>query len=139
MIYHSLRVAFKGGVPQDRIDFALAHWRRMGEEIPAVSSYCVGRDVGGSFHYGAVFVLKDIGAYEEYMLAPIHREMDDIGLPLVEDMVSYDLTDDSDPEIGDKIRQVHASRFANDPELLGLIQDLGSYSGSGVPATGIDA
>lgn len=139
MIYHSIRVAFKPDAPLDRIEFALAHWRRMGEEIPAVTSYCVGRDFGGRFNYGAVFVIKDIAGYQEYMLAPVHREMDDIGLPLVDDMVSADQTDDPDPAIGDKIREIHASRFANDPDLLHLVQGLGSYSGSGVPAKAADA
>ena len=67
------------------------------------------------------------------MLAPLHRQTDAVGLPIVEKMMSQDLTDDEDPAIGDKIREIHRSRFENDAELLGLIKDLGSYQGSGVP------
>ncbi len=46
-------------------------------------------------------------------------------------MISMDLTDDADPEIGDKIAKVHSDRFADHPELAYLVEDLGSYEGSG--------
>lgn len=133
MIYHSIRASIKPGVPQEKIDDALNHLRQMGEQIPAVEFYCVGKDIGGEFSVGAMFALKDIHAYKEYMLHPLHRVTDDVGLPIVENMISQDLTDDEDPKIGEKIREIHASRFDDDPELLGLIKDLSSYSGSGVP------
>ena len=81
----------------------------------------------------SMFALKDIQAYKAYMLAPLHRQTDEVGLPIVDKMISQDLTDDEDPAIGDKIREIHRSRFENDPDLLGLIKDLGSYHGSGVP------
>jgi|SRR5579875_1464636 len=134
MIYHSIRVAWKPEVSDAQKEHALAHLRRMGREIDAVEFACVGPDYGGEFDHGAMFAVKDIDAYREYMLAPIHREMDDIGLPLVQNMISQDLTDDEDPRVGELIREIHASRFRDDPELLDLVNDLGSYSGSGVPA-----
>jgi hypothetical protein len=68
-----------------------------------------------------------------YMHSPPHRQTDEIGLPLVDKMISQDLTDDEGPATGDKIPEIHKSRFENDPELLGLIKDLGSDQGSGVP------
>ncbi|MGW3351813.1 hypothetical protein ACWDA3_51710 [Nonomuraea rubra] len=80
-----------------------------------------------------MYALKDIDAYRTYMYDPLHRQIDAIGLPLAADMISHDLTDDPDPdpEIGDKIAQVHANRFSDHPELPGLIEGLGSYEGSG--------
>jgi hypothetical protein len=92
----------------------------------------VGRDFGGEFQYGALYALKDIDAYRTYMYDPLHREIDAIGLPLVANMISMDLTDDDDPEIGDKIAKVHSDRFKDHPELLGLVEELGSYEGSGI-------
>ena len=71
----------------------------MGNEIPAIVTYCVGRDIGGDFDYGATFVVNNIDDYKTYMHSPIHRKVDEIGLPLVENMVSYDITDDDDPAI----------------------------------------
>jgi hypothetical protein len=42
-------------------------------------------------------VLKDIQAYDTYMNAPLHLQIDRAGLPLVKNMISQDLTDDPDP------------------------------------------
>ncbi|WP_328988974.1 Dabb family protein [Kribbella sp. NBC_01245] len=135
MIYHSIRVQMKADAPQEQVDAALEQLRKMGREIPAVQSWAVGRDIGGDFDYGAQFVLKDLDGYLEYMHSPIHRKVDEIGLPIVENMISTDLTDDDDPAIGDKIREIHVKRFEGDPELLTLVEGLDSYSGSGVPGT----
>ncbi|MEV0830484.1 hypothetical protein [Nonomuraea rubra] len=35
-----------------------------------------------------------------------------------------------------KIAQVHADRFSDHPELLGLVESLDAYEGSGVPTDG---
>jgi hypothetical protein len=94
---------------------------------------CLGRDVGGEYEFGAMYALADIQDYETYMNAPWHLETDAAGLPLVSAFVSFDLTDDEDPAIGDKIAEVHSRRYANHREVLGLVGDLDSYSGRGVP------
>jgi Stress responsive A/B Barrel Domain len=133
MIYHSVRMSFKPDVPSDEVEGGLERLRRMGREIDVVQAWCVGRDVGGEFEYGAMYALADIQAYETYMNAPVHLETDAAGLPLVANFVSLDLTDDDDPAIGDKIADVHSNRFKNHPEVLGLVEDLDSYTGSGVP------
>ena len=132
MIYHSIRFRVKPEVTDEQLEFCLEHLRKMGRTIPAVETFCVGPDVGADFTHGAMFAVKDIEAYEEYMLAPIHREMDDIGLPLAEKMMSMDITDDEDPEIREKIKEVHVRRYAGDPELLEMIEALPSYTGAGV-------
>jgi hypothetical protein len=46
-------------------------------------------------------------------------------------MISQDLTDDPDPEIGAKIAKIHSDRFAGDATLRGLVENLDSYEGSG--------
>ncbi|MFD7666813.1 Dabb family protein [Streptomyces sp. NPDC059788] len=133
MIYHQIRLAMRPDAPQDKVHEALDLLRRMGREIDAVEHWAVGRDIGGDFDYGALFAVKDVEAYRAYMHAPLHRRVDEIGLPLVRNMVSQDLTDDEDPGIADKIRKIHADRFAGDPALVALIENLGSYEGSGAP------
>jgi hypothetical protein len=131
MIYHQIRVSIRNDAPRDQVETALGYLRRMGEEIDVVEFFCVGRDLGGDFDYGAMYALKDIDAYRTYMLAPLHQETDRAGLPVVDNMISQDLTDDPDPEIGAKIAKIHSDRFANDDTLRGLVGSLGSYEGSG--------
>ena len=79
-----------------------------------------------------MYIMKDIEGYREYMMSPIHRKSDEIGLPLVEKFISMDVTDDADPAIRDKIAEIHRNRFENDPALVELVENLGSYEGSGV-------
>jgi Stress responsive A/B Barrel Domain len=133
MIYHSVRMSFKPEIPPEEVERGLERLRRMGREIDVVESWAVGRDIGGEFEYGAMYALRDIEAYETYMNAPVHLETDAAGLPLVSNFVSLDLTDDEDPAIADKIADVHRRRFETHPEVLGLVEDLDSYTGSGVP------
>ncbi|WBB70067.1 Dabb family protein [Micromonospora sp. WMMD812] len=131
MIYHQIRISMKPDAPKGDVAHALEMLRRLGRELDVVEQWAVGRDFGGEFEYGAMYALKDIDAYRAYMYAPLHRKIDEIGLPLVDNMVSLDLTDDEDPAIGDKIAQIHAERFAGDAALTSLVEGLGSYEGSG--------
>ncbi|NDZ77413.1 Dabb family protein [Streptomyces sp. SID10853] len=133
MIYHHNRFAFKETVGAEQREEALAALRNQGESIDSVVRYVVGRDVGGAFEYGAVFVIEDLDGYGEYLMAPSHAHTDRIGLPLLETFVSYDTTDSDDPEIAEKIADLHARRYAGDPALTRLVADLPSYTGSSAP------
>jgi hypothetical protein len=136
MIYHQIRFTLKPDAPKEQVDTAFELLHRVGREVAAVESFCIGRDLGGDFEYGALYVLKDIEAYKAYMHAPLHRQTDEAGLPVVDKMISMDLTDDEDPEIGAKIAEVHSKRFAGDPGLVELVEGLGSYQGSGTSGLG---
>lgn len=131
MIVHLVRFTLKPNAPKDQVDLAFEQLRKQGREIKAVQLFCVGRDFGGEFDYGAMYIMKDIEGYREYMMSPIHRKSDEIGLPVVEKFISMDITDDEDPAIGDKIQEIHRNRFENDPALVALVQNLSSYEGSG--------
>lgn len=133
MIYHHNRFAFKKTAGAEQREEALAALRNQGESIDAVVRYVVGRDVGGEFEYGAVFVIEDLDGYWQYLMAPSHAHTDRIGLPLLETFVSYDTTDSDDPEIAEKIAGLHARRYAGDPDLTRLVADLPSYTGSSAP------
>jgi hypothetical protein len=130
-IVHVVRFTLKPDAPKDQVDLAFEQLRKQGREIPAVQYFVVGRDFGGEFDYGAMYIMKDIEGYREYMMSPIHRKSDEIGLPIVDKFISMDITDDKDPAIGDKIAEIHRNRFANDPALVKLVESLGSYEGSG--------
>jgi hypothetical protein len=133
MIFHCIRFRLKDGVAQEDVKAALRQLHKMGKEIPTIQTYCVGRNVGGDFDYGATFVVKNIEDYKVYMHSPIHRKVDEIGLPLVENMMSYDITDDEDPTIAEQIATIHKERFAGDTPLADLIRGVKSYSGSCKP------
>ena len=130
MIVHVVRFTLKPNAPKDQVDLAFEQLRKQGREIKAVQLFVVGRDFGGEFDYGAMYVMKDIEGYREYMMSPIHRKSDEIGLPVVEKFISMDITDDKDPAIGDKIAEIHRNRFENDPALRGLVGNLTSYQGT---------
>ena len=132
MIYHQVRFAMKPEAPKDQVEAAVELLRRLGRELEVVESFCVGRDFGGEFTVGALYVLKDIKAYETYMNAPLHLQIDRAGLPLVSNMISQDLTDDEDPAIGEKIAEIHKARYAKHSDVAALVGSLGSYEGSGV-------
>ncbi len=133
MIYHQIRFSIKPGVPAEDLEANLERLRTLGRELDVVQGWCVGRDFGGEFEYRAQYALRDIKAYETYMYAPLHLELDAAGLPIVDQFVSLDLTDDEDPEIGGKIADVHSRRFQDHPEVLELVEGLSSYTGSAVP------
>jgi hypothetical protein len=133
VIYHQIRFSVKPDVPKAELEASLERLRNLGRQLDVVQFWVVGRDFGADFEYGALYALPDVDAYRTYMYAPLHLETDAAGLPLVDNFVSQDLTDDEDPAIGDKIAEVHRNRFADHPEVLELVTNLGSYTGSGVP------
>ncbi len=136
MIYHHNRIILKKGISAEDRQAALESLQNQGRVIDAVKHFVVGRDIGGEYEWGAVFALEDLDGYWEYLMHPAHRRTDEIGLPLVDEFVSYDTTDDPDPEIAEKIAELHRRRYAADPGLRDLVLGLGEYSGSAAPTHG---
>lgn len=133
MIYHCIRFTVKPGVPEEDKKAALEQMRRRSQAIPSIKSHIVGPHIGGEYDYGAVTVLEDLEGYEEFMNHPAHLEMDRVGLPLVDKFVSFDITDDPDPEVGAKIAEIHRRRFDTVPDIADLVAGLNSYTGSAAP------
>ncbi|WP_017603638.1 Dabb family protein [Nocardiopsis alkaliphila] len=133
MIYHCIRFSIKPGIPQEEIAAALQKMGEQGGVIPGVKSSIFGADFGGDYDFGAVSVFEDLESYEAMMNHPSHTEMDRIGLPMIEKFVSFDITDDPDPEVGAKITAIHQRRFDKMPDIAELVSDLDEYSGSAAP------
>lgn len=133
MIVHGNRFTIRPGVPPEQLEEALESLRNQGRSIPAVRSFVVGRDHGGEFEWGATFVLDDLDGYREYLTHPAHRNTDRVGLPIVDRFDSFDITDDDDPQMAEKIAALHQRRYDADPELTQLVSDLGEYNGSAAP------
>ncbi|ADB33495.1 Stress responsive alpha-beta barrel domain protein [Kribbella flavida DSM 17836] len=133
MIYHGNRFTIKPGIPQEQLEEALESLRNQGRSIPSVKHFVVGRDYGGEYEWGAMFAIEDLDGYWEYLIHPTHARTDRLGLPLVDKFMSYDITDDLDPEMDAKIAALHQRRYDSDAELTQLISDLGEYTGSAAP------
>src|SRR5690625_6181016 len=67
------------------------------------------------------------------MTDPACREVDRIGLTLVDRFVSFDITDDPDPGIEARIAEIHRRRFADHEDITELVSGIDSYSGSAAP------
>jgi hypothetical protein len=134
MIYHITRFKLKPDADPAALEAAVEQLHKMGREIPTVRSYCVGKDIGGEYGLGSLYRFDDLAGYGEYLKSPIHRKVDEIGLPLVDDMISFDLSNDEDPDVASKIDEMHEARFAGDKALSDLVGGLKSYAGSGTGA-----
>ncbi|MFD4460866.1 Dabb family protein [Nocardia sp. NPDC058480] len=133
MIYHCIRFTLRPGVSEEEKVIGLAQMREHIHAIPSIKARVVGPDFGGEFEYGAVSLIEDLEGYEEYMNHPAHLAMDRAGLPLVDKFVSFDITDDPDPEVGAKIAEIHRRRFDNVPDIAELVSGLAEYTGSAAP------
>jgi hypothetical protein len=133
MIYHGNRFTLRADASPEQVEEALESLRNQGRVIPSVKSFVVGRDFGGEYEWGAVFVIEDLEGYWQYLIHPAHRNTDRVGLPVVDKFMSYDITDDEDPEMGAKIAALHQKRYDGDPELTQLVSGLSEYSGSAAP------
>ncbi|MXP23871.1 Dabb family protein [Gordonia sp. HNM0687] len=133
MIYHGIRFTFRDSATQEQIDTCMDSLRNQGESIPAVSSYVVGRDFGGEYEYGAIYALPDLDGYWEYLIHPSHLNSDKVGLPHISKFVSFDVTDESDPDVGTKIAALHQRRYDEMPWVSDLVAGLDDYAGSAAP------
>jgi hypothetical protein len=72
MIFHINRLTLKPNLTEEQRREALDLLRQAGAANPAVRSFVVGRDLGGDFEWGAVYVLEDLDGYWEYLTHPAH-------------------------------------------------------------------
>jgi hypothetical protein len=121
MIYHGIRLKAREGVTPKQLEEAVESMREQGRAIPAVQSFIVGRDFRGDFDWSAMYVIEDLDGYWEYLTHPAHTHTDRIGMPLVENFESYDIADDEDPLLGEKIADLHRRRYENDPDLAAMV------------------
>ncbi|WP_031467176.1 Dabb family protein [Sciscionella sediminilitoris] len=123
MIHHSIRFTFRPDVTAEQREQVLESLRHQGRSIPEVRSFIVGRDHGGEYEWGATYLIEDLDSYWNYLIHPTHLHTDRIGWPLLDQFLSFDITDDLDPELGNKIATLHQRRFNEYPELANIIND----------------
>jgi hypothetical protein len=127
MIFHINRLTLKPNLTEEQRCEALDLLRQAGAANPAVRSFVAGRDLGGDFEWGAVYVLEDLDGYWEYLTNPAHLRSEMKGIPLLVRFEAFDITDSNDPEIGDKIAGLQRRNYAEHPEVAALVAQMPSF------------
>jgi hypothetical protein len=108
VIFHINRITPKKDLTEEQRQAGLDRLRQAGADNPAVRSWIVGRELGGEFECGAVFVVDDLDGYWQNLTHPAHVRSEIEGIPFLEKFVAFDVTDSDDPEIGEKIARLQA-------------------------------
>jgi hypothetical protein len=128
VIFHINRATFKADLSEEQRQACLEMLHQSGATNPAVKSYVVGREFGGEFEYGAVYVVEDLDGYWQYLDSPVHLHEELTGMELLERFEVVDITDSDDPEIGEKIARLQVRHIEAHPELAALIADVPSFT-----------
>jgi hypothetical protein len=107
VIFHINLATYKAGLSQEQRRASVEMLRQSGAN-PAVKSYVVGRELGGEFEYGAVYVFEDLDSYWAYLEFPAHVREELRGIPHLEKFAAIDVSDSDDPELGEKIAALQA-------------------------------
>ena len=128
MIFHINRMTFKAGLSDEELEKGLDLMRQAGAANPAVKSYVVGRELGGEFEYGAVYVVEDLDGYWAYLTHPAHVRSEMEGIPLIEKFAAIDVSDSDDPEFGAKIAALQARNYQEHPDVAALVAQAASFT-----------
>ncbi|WP_081639578.1 Dabb family protein [Euryhalocaulis caribicus] len=131
-IYHSVRMDLRDDADPEAVQAVLDLMVELGEGLDVVQSFVVGPDLSEDYDIGATYVLVGYEAFRTYMYDPLHLQIDRNGLPLVQNMVSFDITDAEDKqEAQAAIARIHADRIEDVPGLKELLEEMESYGGPG--------
>lgn len=130
---HIIRLSVRYDAPEQELSAALEALRASDTQITSARSSLFGRDVGGDFDYAAVSAFATLEEYAQMMNHPAHLEVDRLGLSLIDQFVSFDITDDPDPEIEAKIADIHRRRFESHADNSDLVTGIDNYAGSAAP------
>lgn len=129
MIVNVQRFAFKDETTEEERAEVLAAMRRTaGAESVAYAT--VGRDLGDpaeGYTHAYLAAVEDVAALDRYMYDPAHLEGDFVILPRLSRLFAVRFSDDPDPELTERIREIYLGKIAAYPEwedLLNAIPDV---------------
>ena len=128
MIFHINRATYKADLSEEQRRAGLEMARQCGATEPAVKSFVVGREFGGAFEYGAVYVVEDLDGYWQYLEHPVHVHEELTGMELIERFDVVDISDSDDPEIGEKIASLQVRHMEAHPEIAALVAAVPSFT-----------
>lgn len=128
MIYHILRIGWREGMSEADYEAAQAEFARLGA-LESVAHHVVGRDIGDpadGYTYSVCYAIPDLDAYARYCRDI--RPGEGVVVPFIARLSAFDITDEADPEVGEKIRALHRARFDDEASLKDLVRDADSLS-----------
>jgi hypothetical protein len=128
VIFHINRLTFKADISEEQRQAGLGLLREAGAANPAVKSFVVGRDLGGDFEWGAVYVVEDLDGYWAYLTHPAHVQSEMLGMELIDRFEAVDITDSDDPDIKAKIAKLQARNYEENPDLAALVAQVPSFT-----------
>ena len=109
-IYHVLRLRFKPETPAETIDRLYEQLQGF-RDLASPDAVYVGRNLRSSdYHIGAVVVLRDEQAFQEYLYEPIHLALDRTARPHVEAAEVFDLSDDDSAGLSARLEAMSLGR-----------------------------
>jgi hypothetical protein len=126
MFVHHLRFRFKDSATEDECASALAAVRRIGN-MHSVSFSFMGQDLGDpsdGFTHAYCVGIADLDALDRYLNDPVHLEGDPWFLPHLAKLAVLGLSDDLDPQLGEKIAALVQKKATAHPEWMQLMQQI---------------
>ncbi|WP_328387255.1 Dabb family protein [Nocardia sp. NBC_00416] len=118
MIVNILRFRFKDGVPEGEQAAVLERMRRTAR-VESVVFGSVGRDIGDprdGFTHAFLAAVGDLDALERYLHDPVHLAGDPHILPYFARLSAVRFADDPDPELAQKIENLHLAKVRTYPD-----------------------
>ena len=128
MIFHINQATYKASLSDEQRRAGLEMLRQSGAANPAVKSFVVGREFGGAFEYGAVYVVEDLDDYWQYLEHPAHVRLELTGMELIERFGAVDITDSDDPGLGEEIARLQVRHMEAHPEIAALVAAVPSFT-----------
>jgi len=128
MIFHINQASYRADITDEQREAGLEMLRQSGAANPAVKSYVVGPMIGGEFDYAAVYVFEDLDGYWAYLTHPVHVHEELEGTPLLAKFAAIDISDDDDPELGEKIAALQDRNYKEHPDVAAVIAQATSFT-----------
>ncbi|WP_326821237.1 Dabb family protein [Streptosporangium sp. NBC_01756] len=124
MIVNILRFSFRDGTTEEKKAEVLAAMRRTAA-VESVSFSTVGQDLGDpaeGYTHAYCAAIEDLAALERYLYDQVHLDGDSGILPYFARLSAVRLSDDTDPELNEKIMTMHLKKVATYPEWGRLLE-----------------
>lgn len=126
MIVNILRFTFKDETTDEEKAEVLAAMRRTAT-VDSASFSTVGQDFGDptdGYTHAYCVGIKDLAALERYLHDPVHLDGDFRIIPHLARLSAVRLSDDMDPELGQRVMAMHLRKVAQYPDWAQLLDSI---------------
>lgn len=126
MIVNILRFTFKDETTDEEKAEVLAAMRRTAT-VDSASFSTVGQDLGDptdGYTHAYCVGIKDLAALERYLHDPVHLDGDFRIIPHLARLSAVRMSDDMDPELGQRVMAMHLRKVAQYPDWAQLLDSI---------------